>query len=67
VQNIKHFHFERKFLKICDFKNTLEKLGTQFWCEIKIINCEENFNNIALEHMEDEPETVEPYIMEFHN
>jgi hypothetical protein len=49
----------------------LEKLGTRFWYEITIINCEENFNNIVLEHMEDESETIEgadePYIIEFHN
>jgi hypothetical protein len=48
----------------------LEKLGVRFWYEITIINCEENFKTVVLEHMEDEPETVEdfePYIIEFNN
>jgi hypothetical protein len=60
--------FERKFVKVCDFTKILENLRTQFWHEITIINCETNFNKIVLEHMEDEPETVEgsePYIVEF--
>lgn len=62
--------FERKFVKVCYFTNILEKLRTQFWYEITIINCEDNFNKIVLEHMEDEAETVEgiePYIIEFHH
>jgi len=62
--------FTRKFLKVSEFTDMLEKLGTRFWQEIEIINCRENFNEIVLEHMEDEPETVEggePYIIEFHN
>lgn len=62
--------FERKFVKACDFTNMLEKLGVRFWYEITIINCEENFKKITLEHMEDEPEIVEgvePYIIEFSN
>ena len=60
--------FERKFVKVSEFTNILEKLVTRFWCEIAILNCRENFNKIVLEHMEDEPETVEgtePYIIEF--
>ena len=62
--------FERKFVKASDFTNMLENLGLRFWYEITIINCEENFNKITLEHMEDEPEIVdgvEPYIIEFSN
>jgi hypothetical protein len=62
--------FERKFVKASDFVNMLEKLGVRFWYEITIINCEENFKTVVLEHMEDEPETVEdfePYIIEFNN
>lgn len=61
--------FERKFVKVFEFKNVLEKLVSRFWYEITIINCEKNFNKIVLEHMEDEPEIVEggePYIIEFH-
>ena len=61
--------FERKFVKASDFVNMLEKLGFRFRYEITIINCEENFNKITLEHIEDEPETVEgvePYVIEFH-
>ena len=62
--------FERKFVKVSEFTNMLEKFGIAFWQEIKIINCERNFDMITLEHMEDEPETVEgdePYIIEFYN
>jgi hypothetical protein len=60
--------FTRKFVKVSEFADMLEKLVTRFWCEITILNCRENFNEIVLEHMEDEPETVEgtePYIIEF--
>jgi hypothetical protein len=60
--------FERNFVKVNKFINMLEKLGVDFWCEITIINCKGNFDKITLEHMEDEPETVEdakPYIIEF--
>ena len=65
--------FERKFVKVSEFTDMLEKLKTEFWCEIQLTHCEENFNKIVLEHMEDEPEIVEgfeniePYIIEFHN
>jgi hypothetical protein len=65
--------FERKFVKASDFMNILEKLTTEFWCEIQLTHCEENFNKITLEHMEDEPEIVEGferlelYIIEFHH
>lgn len=62
--------FEKKFVKVFEFKNILEKLVSRFWYEITIINCEKNFNKIILEHMEDEPEIVEggePYIIEFHH
>lgn len=62
--------FERKFVKASDFVNMLEKLDFRFRYEITIINCEENFNKITLEHIEDEPETVEgvePYVIEFHH
>ena len=62
--------FERKFVKVSELTNMLEKLGVDFWYEITIINCEDNFNKITLEHMEDEPENVEgtePYIIEFHH
>jgi hypothetical protein len=51
--------------------NVLDKLAFRYWCEIEIIvNCKKNFNKITLEHMEDEPETVEggePYIIEFNH
>lgn len=64
--------FEMKFVKVSEITNMLEKLVSRFWYEIRIINCEENFNKITLEHMEDEPEIVEggvervePYIIEF--
>jgi hypothetical protein len=62
--------FEKKFVKVFEFKNILEKLASRFWYEITIINCEKNFNKIVLEHMEDEPEIVEggePYIIDFHH
>jgi hypothetical protein len=60
--------FEKKFVKVSEFAHTLEKLANRFWYEIKTIKCDENFTKITLEHMEDEPETVEgdePYIIEF--
>jgi hypothetical protein len=65
--------FERKFVKVSEFTHMLEKLTTEFWCEIQLTECEENFNKIVLEHMEDEAEivegfeNVEPYIIEFDN
>jgi len=62
--------FARKFVKVSEFTDMLEGLAIRFWCEIKLIKCEENFNEVVLEHMEDEPETVEgvePYIIEFHD
>jgi hypothetical protein len=62
--------FERKFAKVGEFTYMLEKLTSGFWCEIRFVRCEENFNKIKLEHMEDEHEIVEvpePYIIEFHN
>jgi len=60
--------FEKKFVKVSELTNMLEKLGVDFWYEITIINYEGNLDKITLEHMEDEPETVEctePYIIEF--
>lgn len=62
--------FERKFVKVSEFADMLEKLSSRFWSEITIADCEGNFNTIVLEHMEDEPEIVEgfePYIIEFHD
>jgi hypothetical protein len=62
--------FERKFVKVSEFTSMLEELGARFRYEITIINCEDNFAKITLEHMEDEPETIEgaqPYIIEFHH
>jgi len=62
--------FTRKFVKVSEFTDMLNDLMTRFWCEIEILNCRENFNKIVLEHMEDEPETVEgaePYIIEFND
>lgn len=62
--------FERKFIKAYEFTNLLDKLRKRFWHEITISNCANNFSEILLEHMEDEPETVEdcePYIIEFHH
>jgi hypothetical protein len=61
--------FEKKFIKVSDFMNVLDKLAFRYWYEIEIIlNCKKNCNKITLEHMEDEPEIVEggdPYIIEF--
>jgi len=62
--------FERKFIKAYEFTDLLNKLRRRFWDEIVIRDCANNFNEIVLEHMEDEPETVEdcePYIIEFHH
>lgn len=62
--------FERKFIKADEFTNLLNKLRKRFWHEITIRDCANNFSEIVLEHMEDEPETVEdcePYIIEFHH
>lgn len=62
--------FERKFIKADEFTNLLNKLRRRFWHEITIRDCANNFREIVLEHMEDEPETVEdcePYIIEFHH
>lgn len=62
--------FTRKFVKVSEFTVMLNDLMARFWCEIEILNCRENFNEIVLEHMEDEPETVEdaePYIIEFND
>jgi hypothetical protein len=62
--------FESKFVKARDFANVLYNLTKRFRQEIAIKNCRENFNKITLEHMEDEPETVEdgePYIIEFND
>jgi len=62
--------FESKFVKARDFANILYNLTKRFRQEIAIKNCKKNFNNITLEHMEDEPETVEdgePYIIEFNH
>jgi hypothetical protein len=61
--------FERKFVKVSEFTNMLDNLRQHFWREIKTIKCDDNFTKILLEHMEDQPETVEdvePYIIEFH-
>ena len=61
--------FERKFVKVSEFTNMLDNLRQRFWREIKTIKCDDNFTKILLEHMEDDPETVEdvePYIIEFH-
>jgi len=62
--------FEKKFITAKHLMYSLHHYETHFWYEITIINCEENFNKITLEHMEDEPEIVEdaePYIIEFSN
>ena len=62
--------FERKFVKVSDFKNMLDAFIANFWYEIRSITGLSHFNKITLEHMEDEPETVEgvePYIIEFHH
>ena len=62
--------FEKKFVTAKHLMYSLHHYGTYFWYEISIINCEENFNKITLEHMEDDAEIVEgaePYIIEFHH
>jgi len=62
--------FESKFVRVSEFIIIIETLATLFWHEIKNLNCEKNFDKITLEHMEDEPETVEgvePYVIEFHH
>lgn len=64
--------FERKFIKVYEFTDLLNKLRRRFWDEITIRDCANNFSEIVLEHMEDEPETIdgslcEPYIIEFHD
>jgi len=62
--------FESKFVRVSEFINIIETLATLFWNEINNLNCEKNFDKITLEHMEDEPETVEgvePYVIEFHH
>jgi len=62
--------FERKFIKADEFTKLINNLRKSFWNEITIRDCANNFSEIVLEHMEDEPETVEdcePYIIEFHH
>lgn len=58
--------FQRKFVNVSDFITILESFRTTFTREIE--KYKENFREVVLEHMEDEPETVsfpEPYIIEF--
>jgi len=60
--------FEKNFVTYKHLMYSLNHFGTRFWYEVNKINCKENFNKIVLEHMEDEPETVdaiEPYVIEF--
>ena len=62
--------FEKKFVNVSELTNMLEELGVDFWYEITIINYEGDLNKITLEHMEDEPESVDagqPYIIEFNH
>jgi hypothetical protein len=58
--------FQRNLINVSDFITLLETFKSSFAREIE--KYKENFREVALEHMEDEPETVsfpEPYIIEF--
>ena len=58
--------FEKQFINVNDFIIQLTNLKTLFAMETK--KFENNFSEITLEHMEDEPEVVhfpEPYIIDF--
>jgi hypothetical protein len=60
--------FEAKFVKVSDFITLLAGLTSSFARETN--DYKENFREVTLEHMEDEPETVsfpEPYIIEYNN
>jgi len=60
--------FEAKFVKVSDFITLVTSLTASFARETNDYN--ENFREVTLEHMEDEPETVsfpEPYIIEYNN
>jgi len=60
--------FEAKFVKVSDFITLLARLAECFARETN--DHKENFREVTLEHMEDEPETVsfpEPYIIEYNN
>lgn len=63
--------FEKKFVTAKHLMYSLHHFETQFWDEVKKIDCDKNFNKIVLEHMEDEPETItedfHPYVIEFHH
>ncbi len=62
--------FEKNFVTSKHLMYSLNHFETRFWHEVKLIDCNKNFNNIVLEHMEDEPETLtedcHPYVLEFH-
>jgi hypothetical protein len=59
---------QRKFINVSNFITLLETFKTSFEREIE--KYKENFREVVLEHMEDEPEIVsfpEPYLIEFNN
>jgi hypothetical protein len=63
--------FEKNFVTWKHLMYSLKHYETRFWYEVKLIDCNKNFDNIVLEHMEDEPETLtegcQPYVLEFHH
>jgi len=59
-------NFQKNFVNVDQFMIQLTNLKTLFAMETN--NYRENFREVVLEHMEDEPETVEfpePYIIEY--
>lgn len=63
--------FQRKYVTSKHFMYSIHHFENKFWDDVKDIGCYKNFNEVILEHMEDDPETVHqpncPYIIEFHH
>lgn len=63
--------FEKNFVTAKHLMYSLHHFEDHFWYEVRKIDCNENFNKIVLEHMEDDPETItkgfHPYVLEFHH
>jgi len=63
--------FQKKFITSKELICRLQNFESNFWDEIKFIDCTKNFNKVVLEHMEDEPEIIDdiyyPYIIEFNH
>jgi len=60
-------NFEKNFINVDQFIDLLTNLKTIFHLETN--NYEENFMEVKLEHMEDEPEIISfpvPYVIEYH-